>query len=96
MRIEGGSVLHPGVPNPQNNLDHKKSSTAISKEMKELVWVICLSVVFCFHFRGILRGNETCCVSVRVTIRNSTLSGTMVHARSVTLVVSDSLIPHGL
>ena len=59
MRIEGGSVLHPGVPNPQHSLARKKSSTAISKEMKELVRVICLSVVFGLHFRGMLRGNET-------------------------------------
>ena len=60
MRIEGGSVLHPGVPNPQNNLDHKKSSTAISKEMKELVWVICLSVVFCFHFKVKVLVTQSC------------------------------------
>ena len=58
MRIEGGSVLHPGVPKPQHSLARKKS-TAISKEMKELVWVICLSIVFGLHFRGMLRGNET-------------------------------------
>ena len=96
MRIEGGSVLHPGVPNLQNSLAHKKSLTVISKEMKELVWIICLSVVFGFHFRGILRGNETCCVSVRVTIRNRAFSGTMVHAPSVTSVVSNSLVPYGL